>query len=45
VAEVLRDEREPGEPKHVMVLEAADGRGRMPIWVGPAEAIALAMTL
>lgn len=28
-----------------MVLEAADGRGRMPIWVGPAEAIALAMTL
>jgi RNA polymerase sigma factor (sigma-70 family) len=31
--------------KHVMVLEAADGRGRLPIWVGPAEAIALAYTL
>lgn len=31
--------------KHVMVLEAADGRGRLPIWVGPAEAIALALTL
>jgi RNA polymerase sigma-70 factor (ECF subfamily) len=45
VAEVLRDEREPGEHKHIMVLEAADGRGSIPIWVGPAEAIALAMTL
>jgi bifunctional DNase/RNase len=31
--------------QHVMVLEAADGRGRLPIWVGPAEAIALALTL
>ena len=31
--------------KHVMVLEAPDGRGTLPIWVGPAEAIALALTL
>lgn len=31
--------------KHVMVLEASDGRGTLPIWVGPAEAIALALTL
>lgn len=31
--------------KHVMVLEAADGQGRLPIWVGPAEAFALALTL
>jgi bifunctional DNase/RNase len=30
--------------KHVMVLEAADGRRRLPIWVGPAEAFALAVT-
>jgi len=31
--------------KHVMVLKAADGRGSLPIWVGPAEAFALALTL
>jgi RNA polymerase sigma factor (sigma-70 family) len=31
--------------KHVMVLEAPDGQGTLPIWVGPAEAIALALTL
>jgi len=31
--------------KHIMVLEAAGGRGRLPIWVGPAEAGALALTL
>jgi hypothetical protein len=45
VTDVVRDEREPGEPKHIMVLDAASGEGRMPIWVGPAEGIALAMTL
>ena len=31
--------------EHVMVLEAEGGMGRLPIWVGPAEAIALAYTL
>src|SRR5215469_11570574 len=31
--------------KHVMVLKAAAGRGSLPIWVGPAEAFALALTL
>jgi RNA polymerase sigma factor (sigma-70 family) len=31
--------------KHVMVLEAAGRQGRLPIWVGPAEAFALAFTL
>jgi RNA polymerase sigma factor (sigma-70 family) len=42
---------EPGEPgerwarKHVIVLDVADGRGLLPIWVGPAEATALAMIL
>jgi RNA polymerase sigma factor (sigma-70 family) len=45
VSDVLREKGDPDERKHVMVLEAADGRGRMPIWVGPAEAIALVMTL
>ena len=45
VAEVLREKGDPDKRKHVMVLEAADGRGSMPIWVGPAEAIALVMTL
>lgn len=31
--------------EHVMVLEAGGGKARLPIWVGPAEAIALALTL
>jgi RNA polymerase sigma factor (sigma-70 family) len=44
--------RAPGDDllasKHIMVLEAAGAageRGRLPIWIGPAEAIALALTL
>jgi bifunctional DNase/RNase len=45
VAEVRREDGDPGARKHVMVLEAADGRGRLPIWVGPAEASALALAL
>jgi uncharacterized protein len=28
-----------------MVLQACDGPGRLPIWVGPAEGIALVLTL
>ncbi len=36
---------DPVERKYVMVLEADDGRGRLPIWIGPAEGTALALTL
>jgi RNA polymerase sigma factor (sigma-70 family) len=36
---------DPEERKHIMMLEAADGRGRLPIWIGPAEGTALALTL
>ena len=44
--------RAPGDDllasKHIMVLEAAGAageQGRLPIWIGPAEAVALAHTL
>jgi RNA polymerase sigma factor (sigma-70 family) len=39
---------EPGESlarKHVIVLDAGEERGRVPIWVGPFEATALALIL
>jgi len=36
---------DPEERKYVMLLAAADGRGRLPIWIGPAEGTALALTL
>jgi hypothetical protein len=43
---VRREEGDnPEERKCVMLLEAADGRGRLPIWIGPAEGTALALTL
>ena len=45
VAEVRRAGGDPVARHHVMVLEAADVRGRLPIWIGPAEATALALTL
>jgi RNA polymerase sigma factor (sigma-70 family) len=45
VADVRRADGDPATRMHIMVLEAADGRGRLPIWVGPAEATALALTL
>ena len=44
VTEVRREEGDPATRKHIMVLEAADGQ-RLPIWVGPFEATALALTL
>jgi RNA polymerase sigma factor (sigma-70 family) len=44
VAEVRRADGDPVTRKHVMVLEAEGGR-RLPIWIGPAEATALALTL
>lgn len=54
IASVRREDGQPGGPaepgdrlarKHVIVLEAAGERGRLPIWVGPFEAIALALIL
>jgi uncharacterized protein len=44
VTEVRREDGDPETRKHIMVLEAPDGQ-QLPIWVGPAEATALAMTL
>jgi RNA polymerase sigma factor (sigma-70 family) len=44
VTEVRREDGDPETRKHIMVLEAPDGQ-QLPIWVGPGEAMALAMTL
>jgi len=44
VTEVRREDGDPETRKHIMVLEAPDGQ-QLPIWIGPAEATALAMTL
>ena len=44
VAEIRREEGDPETRKHIMVLESAGGQ-RLPIWVGPFEATALALTL
>jgi len=30
---------------HIMIISETGGEGRLPIWIGPAEATALAMTL
>lgn len=46
VAEVRRSEgADPTRPLHVMVLQELDGPRRLPIWIGPAAAGALALTL
>jgi RNA polymerase sigma factor (sigma-70 family) len=45
VAEVRRADGDPLTRKHIMVLQATGGPGRLPIWVGPAEATALALTV
>ena len=46
VAEVRRtDADDPAQRKHIMILTERDGERRLPIWIGPAEATALAMTL
>jgi bifunctional DNase/RNase len=46
VAEVRRSAAdEPVHQAHVMVLAEQNGPRQLPIWVGPAEAIALALTL
>jgi RNA polymerase sigma factor (sigma-70 family) len=44
VTEVRREDGDPETRKHIMVLEAADGQ-QLPIWIGPSEATALAVTL
>lgn len=43
VAEVRRSDTDP--PLHVMVLAERGGRRLLPIWIGPAEAAALALNL
>lgn len=46
VAEVRRDGGDdPTRRAHVVLLEERDGGRRLPIWAGPGEATALAMTL
>jgi RNA polymerase sigma factor (sigma-70 family) len=39
------DDTDPLNLKHVMVLTERDGPRRLPIWVGPAEATVLALSL
>ncbi len=36
---------EDGQEHHIMVLSESDGDRRLPIWIGPAEATALALSL
>lgn len=45
VSEILRSGDEPASSKHIMILAERDGGRRLPIWIGPAEATALAVTL
>jgi RNA polymerase sigma factor (sigma-70 family) len=46
VTEVRRSDSEPpGERQHIMVLAERDGGRRLPVWIGPYEATALAFTL
>lgn len=46
VTEVRRQEGdEPDRPQHLMVLAERGGDRRLPVWVGPAEASALAISL
>jgi len=45
VTEIRRGTADPARPVHVMVLEERDGQRRLPIWIGPAEATALALVL
>ena len=34
-----------GDDHHIMIISETDGTRSLPIWIGPAEAVALAMTL
>jgi RNA polymerase sigma factor (sigma-70 family) len=44
VTQVQRTDDEP-HPKHLMLLEESGGTRRLPIWIGPAEATAMALSL
>jgi hypothetical protein len=46
VTEIRRgDAGDPAHPVHVMVLQEREGQRQLPIWIGPGEASALALTL
>jgi RNA polymerase sigma factor (sigma-70 family) len=46
VAEIRRNQTDDlARQRHVMVLAERDGDRRLPIWIGPREAIALALSL
>jgi uncharacterized protein len=46
VSEIRRSQGEnPWQRKHVMIIHERAGARRLPIWIGPAEAAALALTL
>jgi RNA polymerase sigma factor (sigma-70 family) len=46
VAEIRRNQTDDiARQRHVMVLAEQNGDRRLPIWIGPAEAIALALSL
>jgi RNA polymerase sigma factor (sigma-70 family) len=46
VSEIRRTSgEEPHQPEHVMILAERDGDRSLPIWIGPAEATALALVL
>jgi RNA polymerase sigma factor (sigma-70 family) len=46
VSEIRRTQAEdPAKRKHIMILAERDGKRTLPIWIGPAEATALALTL
>jgi RNA polymerase sigma factor (sigma-70 family) len=46
VAEVRRTEADdPEQRKHIVILAEQGGERRLPIWIGPAEATALALAL
>jgi hypothetical protein len=46
VAEIRRNsDQDLSQRKHIMILAERDGDRRLPIWIGPAEASVLALTL
>ncbi|HET7017471.1 MAG TPA: bifunctional nuclease domain-containing protein [Streptosporangiaceae bacterium] len=45
VTEIRLAQGEDGEDHHIMVLSESGGDRKLPIWIGPAEATALALSL
>lgn len=46
VTDIRRSDDEPGRRKHIMFLEErADPHRRLPVWIGPAQAAAMALAL